>query len=307
VRTPSFTLKQLNYFVTAARLGKIATAAIELNISQSAITTAILDLENQLGAELLDRHPGGVTLTYRGQMFMAHAENILGAANDAQRAPFRADATAEGVVRVHATYVVCGYFLLPVIAKVRRLYPKIEIVLNEAPRQECERALKSGEADIAVLLTSNLADSDGLESQRALRSRRQLWVGSGSALLQKTEVSLYEVRDLPYVFLQVDDGEKVTRSYWQKYGLEPNVQFRTASMEALREWIALGMGVTIVADIVFRPWSLDGRKIERIPIFEGVPSMDIGLAWRRGADLSPAAVVLKDFVMQASCQIAGVD
>lgn len=307
MKTPSFTLKQLNYFTTAARLGKISTAAIELGISQSAITTAILDLENLLDAELLERHPGGVTPTFRGQMFLTHAENILGAASDAQRSPFRAGGDVRGTLRISASYVVVGYFLLPILAKFRRVCPNIEISLTEMGRLECEKALINGETDLSVLLTSNLENSDIVRSSRLLRSRRQLWVSATSPLLKQKEVSLRDVEHLPYVFLQVDDGEKTTRSYWQNYGLTPNVQFRTASMEAMREWIALGMGVTVVADIVYRPWSLDGRKIERIPLVEGVPSMEIGLAWKHGVNLSPAAEAFRDFITQAAGRIEGLD
>lgn len=307
MKTPNFTLRQLNYFATAARLGKISTAAIELGISQSAITTAILDLENLLGAALLERHPGGVTPTYRGQMFLTHAENILGAAGDAQRAPFRSGADVRGTLRLSASNVVVGYFLMPILAKFCRLCPNVEVSLTEMLRPDCERALIDGASDLAVLLTSNLENAEALESARLLRSRRQLWVSAENPLLAQKEVSLRDVEHLPYVFLQVDDGEKITRSYWQNYGLEPNVQFRTTSMEAMREWISLGMGVTVVADIVYRPWSLDGRKIERIPMVEGIPSMEIGLAWKRDAEMSAAANAFRDFITQAAGRIEGMD
>jgi len=307
VKTPNFTLRQLNYFATAARLGKISTAAAELGISQSAITTAILDLESLLGVTLLDRHPGGVTPTYRGQMFLAHADNILAAAHDAQRSPFRAGADVQGTLRLSASYVVAGYFLLPILAKFRSVCPNVQIDLSEMVRLDCEKALIDGRTDLSVLLTSNLENSGPIECARLLRSRRQLWVAANSPLLAQKEVSLRDIAQTPYVFLNVDDGEKVTRSYWQQHGLEPNVQFRTSSMEAMREWIALGMGVTVVADIVYRPWSLDGRKIERIPMVEGVPSMEIGVAWKRGAELSPAASAFLDFVTQAAGRVEGLE
>lgn len=307
MKSPSFTLKQLNYFATSAQLGKISSAAVELGISQSAITTAILDLEELLNTQLLERHPGGVTPTFRGQMFLVHAENILSAAADAQRAPFRAGADVRGTLRLSASYVVVGYFLMPIIAKFRRVCPNIEIELSEMERLDCENGLVNGDIDLAVLLTSNLENSKLLHSARLLRSRRQLWVSADSPLLDKKEVSLRDVEQVPYVFLGVDDGEKVTRSYWDSYGLAPNVRLRTTSMEAMREWIALGLGVTIVADIVYRPWSLDGRKIERIPVVEGVPSMEIGLAWKRDDELSPAATAFRDFITQAAGRIEGVD
>lgn len=307
MKSPRFTLKQLNYFATSAQLGKISSAAIELGISQSAITTAILDLERLFETELLERHPGGVTPTYRGQMFLVHAENILSAAADAQRAPFRAGSDVRGVLRLSASYVVVGYFLMPILAKFQRVCPNIEIELSESDRPTCEMGLIDGTIDLAVLLTSNLEHAESLQGARLLRSRRQLWVSDDSPLLDKKEVRLRDIEHIPYVFLDVEDGEKVTRSYWKSYGLTPNVRLHTTSMEAMREWIALGLGVTIVADIVYRPWSLDGRKIERIPVVEGIPSMEIGLAWKRGNELSPPASAFRDFITQAAGRIEGVD
>lgn len=57
-------------------------------------------------------------------------------------------------------------------------------------------------------------------------------------------------------------------------------------MEAVREMAALGLGVTILSDMVFRPWSLDGRRIRAVPLRNAIPP---GLIWRRGQALSPLA------------------
>jgi DNA-binding transcriptional LysR family regulator len=298
MKPPAFTLRQLTYFVTAAKFGKIANAALEVGISQSAITTAILDLERSLGAQLFDRHATGVTLTQRGHMFLQHAQNVLGAAEDAQRWPFRLDGSIGGAMTLAVTHVVSGYFLLPLYSKFRANYPNAEIRLIERTRAECEAAVRSGEADLAVLLTSNLEDRDALDCATLMRSARQLWVASNSPLLQQKDVSLLEVEPLPYVFLRIEEGERVIRSHWANYGTGPNVQFRTDAMEAMREWIALGLGVTIVADTVYRPWSLDGRRIERLPIREGMPPMEIGIAWARDRDLPAVATAFRTYLTQ---------
>src|SRR5580698_7290639 len=59
----ALTLRQLKYFVATAELGQISQAAIQLTISQSAVTTAIKDLEDSLGTQLFARMSSGVTLT----------------------------------------------------------------------------------------------------------------------------------------------------------------------------------------------------------------------------------------------------
>lgn len=296
MRTPNFTLRQLIYFCAAARYGKIANAAVEIGISQSAVTTAILELERTLGLPLLERHATGVTLTHRGHLFHQHALKVLEAADEAQRWPFQASLNLSGTLRLVATHVVVGYFLLPYLGKFIAAHPNVEVTLSEMTRAECEEALISGRADLGVILTSNLARPDALDIQPLARAQRKLWVAGNSPLLAEKAVSLSQLNGMPYVFLMVDEGERVMRELTRPYGFEPDVVLRTTSLEAMREWIGLGLGVTIVADTIYRPWSLEGLKIERLPLIEQFPPLEIGLTWRRDGELSEAARGFADFL-----------
>lgn len=60
--------------------------------------------------------------------------------------------------------------------------------------------------------------------------------------------------------------------------------------------VALGTGITILSDMVYRPWSLEGQHVEKRPVVDNVPSMDVGLAWRRDAEMSPATRVLYGYM-----------
>jgi DNA-binding transcriptional LysR family regulator len=307
MRPPIFTLRQLAYFVAAAKYGKIANAAAEIGISQSAVTTAILELERTLGMPLFDRHVSGVTLTHRGHLFHQHATKILEAAGEAQRWPFQASLNISGPLRLVATHVVIGYFLLPYLEKFRSAHPNVEVTLEELTRPECEDALISGRADMGIILTSNLSRPDALESRPLTQAQRRLWVSANSPLLAEKSVSFGHVKDLPYVFLMVDEGERVMRNFGRPYGFEPNVVLRTTSMEAMREWIGLGLGVTIVADTVYRPWSLEGHKIERITLAEPIPPLEIGLAWKRESELSEPMQGFAGFLRQTVQRSEGAD
>jgi DNA-binding transcriptional LysR family regulator len=59
--------------------------------------------------------------------------------------------------------------------------------------------------------------------------------------------------------------------------------------------VAMGMGITVLSDMVYRPWSLEGRRIETLVLENEIPSMDVGIAWRRRSDLSPAAKAFIDY------------
>ncbi len=305
--TPNFTLRQLNYFVAAAKYGKIANAAAEIGISQSAVTTAILELERTLGMPLLERHVSGVTLTHRGHLFHQHAVKILSAVAEAQRWPFQSSLNLSGSLRLVATHAVIGYFLLPYLEKFRSAHPNVKITLSELTRPECEEALISGQADLGVVLTSNLGRRDVLESLTLTRAQRRLWVSGNSPLLAQKAVSISQLNDMPYVFLLIDEGERVMREFARPFGFEPNVVLRTTSMEALREWIGFGLGITIVADTVYRPWSLEGLKIERLPLIEPIPPLEIGLAWLREGALSEVSQGFSTFLQQTVRRSEGGD
>lgn len=298
MKTPIFTLRQLTYFVAAAKYGKIANAASEIGISQSAVTTAILELERTLGMPLFERHVSGVTLTHRGHLFHQHAMKIMDAVDEAQRWPFQASLNISGRLRLVATHVVIGYFLLPYLERFRSAHPNLDISLTEMTRPECEDALIGGHADIGIVLTSNLSQHDLLESRELTRAQRRLWVSANSPLLAEKAVSLSRIRDLPYVFLMIDEGERVMRNFGRPFGFEPNVVLRTTSMEAMREWIGLGLGVTIVADTVYRPWSLEGHKIGRVALADPIPPLEIGMAWKREGEMSEAMQAFASFLRQ---------
>ena len=289
-------LRQVSYFIAAAETGQISQAAVDLNVSQSAVTAAIKGLERTLETRLFDRHARGVTLTYEGHQFLQHARNITAAVNQAIRAPHGARTNAAGQVRCGVTYTVAGYFLPPHLARFGRTFPGISVELHEASRVEIEEALLSGELDIATILVSNLENRDGLDSEVLIRSRRRLWLPTDHPLLKANSVSLADVAEEPYVTLTVDEARQTAMRYWEQTPYRPREIFRTSSVEAVRSMVATGMGVTILSDMVYRPWSLEGQRIETRTLTDPVPSMDVGLTWKHGARLTVAAQALYEYL-----------
>ena len=186
----SLTLKQLRYFIAAAETGQISHAAMEMNISQSAITTAIQGLEAQLGVRLLDRSPHGVTPTIEGARFLHQARNITAAVEDAERLPLSEGRQVTGKLRLGTTYTVAGYFMSRHYARFRRAYPDIQIEMIEMPRLAVEEGLATGTLDLAVMLVSNLANTAGIEQETLLRSRRRLWLPTDHPLLSEQRITL---------------------------------------------------------------------------------------------------------------------
>jgi DNA-binding transcriptional LysR family regulator len=301
----SLSLRQIRYFVAAADAGQISKAAMGLNVSQSAVTAAVKGLESQLNARLFDRHAVGVRLTYEGHQFLQRARNVLAAVNEAARITAENRDAIEGSLRVATTYTVAGYFLPPHLARFQRNFPRIALELFEQPRPEIEAGLLSGRFDLAMVLTSNIADRGAIAWQTLLRSRRRLWLPSDHPLLERAAVSMADVAAEPYVMLTVDEAEQTAGSYWQATPWRPRVIFRTSSVEAVRSMVSNGTGVTVLSDMVYRPWSLEGERIEAVTLSDPVPSMDVGIAWARERQLGTTATAMLEHFRQSFGEAPG--
>lgn len=292
----SFTIRQIKYFVATAELGQVSQAAMQLNISQSAVTTAIKDLETAIGSRLFARTPSGMELTDTGRRFLNHAYTILSAVDEALKVP-GLPGTMTGSLSVAATFTVIGYFLPYHLQRLQQLYPQVTFNLHEFDREEIEQGLLDNRFDIAVVLTTNLTNPE-LASLTCFSSERRLWVASRHPLLALPQVTLADVAREPYVMLTVDEAADTALRYWRKAGLHPDVRLRTSSVEAVRSMVGNGAGVAILSDMIYRPWSLEGRRIETINLCDPVPSMDVGLAWNRHAELSPPMKAFRDYFRQ---------
>ncbi len=288
-------LKQVRYFIATADSGQVSQAAIEVNVSQSAITAAIKQLESDLQVTLFTRHNSGVSLTAEGTRFLQHARNIMSVVKAAEHAPLTEEKTMSGSVRLGVTYTVAGYFLPRHYARFKRSFPRIRVEIHELSRNAIEDGLKNGSLDLAVMLVSNIQDRNLLAHETLLRSRRRLWLPVAHPLLQVDTISLEDVAPLPYIMLTVDEASKTAQRYWKPTGQRPNIAFSTSSVEAVRSMVADGIGVTILSDMVYRPWSLDGQRIELKSIAANIPTMDVGLAWNRKKPQSDATKTLHEF------------
>jgi DNA-binding transcriptional LysR family regulator len=293
------TLRQFRYFVAAAQSGQFSMAAAVEHVSQSAITNAVLALESALGLRLFVRLPQGVELTPDGQDFLTHARRVLDSVRDAlHKPPFRAH-SLRGTVRIAASYTLLGYFLPDLLARFRSTYPEIELDLRDLNRPAIEAAVLARDVDLGVVLLSNVERRTRFGHHVLMRSRRQLWAAPTHPLMRMGTPTLRDVARYPYIQLTEDEGEQSTLRYWKRRRIAPDVAFRTSSMEAVRGLVAHGFGVTILSDMVFRPWSLEGRRINACALHDAIPQMEAGMLWHPTAPLSDPARALQQFLIHA--------
>mgnify|MGYP002624149308 CR=1 FL=1 len=290
----AFSLRQVRYFIAVAENGSVTGAAQQLSVSQSTVTEAIKGLEDDLGFKLIERQARGVALSYKGQQFLRHAHRILAEVSDAHRALHSQEAPLAGNLQIGVTTLVAGYCLSDLLARYRRVFPAVQVSVVEDTRDYLEHLLLNGEIDVAVIIVSNLQDNVALETVALQTSHYHLWLQSGHRLLRSSPVSLDAVAEEALIVLTVDEVEEVTGRYWRRAGVRPKVAFRTRSVEAVRSLVATGAGVAVLPDLAYRPWSLEGDRIEAREIEEPLPDLTVGVAWRKGSPLPTAAETFID-------------
>ena len=285
----AFTLRQLQFFVAAAEAGSVSGAARALSISQSSVTEAIRGLEDDLGVSLFDRQARGILLTHKGSAFLRHARQILADVANA-RTTFQVEAeTAKGRLSLGVTSLVAGYVLSDILQRYRRAFPQVELNVIEDSGDYLQHLLIGGELDVAVLLTSSVHDRMALNVETLLVSPYRLWLPLGHPLAQQESIALEELAGTPMIQLMVDEIEESTRRLTAALPVKPQIAFRTRSVEAVRSLVATGAGLAILPSLVYRPWSLEGDRIEIRDVSGDLPSVQVGLAWRKGAPLSGSA------------------
>jgi DNA-binding transcriptional LysR family regulator len=297
----AFTLRQLQFFIAAAEAGSVTGAARALSISQSSVTEAIRALEDDLGVPLFDRQARGLEITHKGSAFLRHARQILADVATA-RAAFRDETeTTRGRLSLGVTSLVAGYVLSDILSRFRRAHPHVDLNVTEDNGDYLQHLLIGGELDVAVLLTSSVKDRMALHVETLVVSPYRLWLPLGHPLAQQEAIALEDMAGQPLIQLMVDEIEESTRRLTAALPVKPQVAFRTRSVEAVRSLVATGAGLAILPSLVYRPWSLEGDRIEIRDVSGDLPSVQVGLAWRRGAPLSPPA---HNFVRSAQGAIA---
>ncbi|WP_337266031.1 LysR substrate-binding domain-containing protein [Oryzifoliimicrobium ureilyticus] len=296
----AFTLRQLQYFVAVAEQGTVSGAAHAMSISQSSITEAIKDLEQDLGVGLFERHPRGLAITQQGHQFLRHATKILAGVSEARRVfDYPADQSAGGNLQLGVTSLVAGYVLSDLLARYRRAFPAVEVGTIEDDGNYLEHLLIGGELDVAVMLLNNLRDRQALQSETLEISPFSLWLPAGHDLSSRDSIAMEDIVGLPLIMLTTDEIEEATRRLLDAFGARPRVAFRTRSVEAVRSLVATGAGVAILPDMIYRPWSLEGDRIEARDVSASLPAIQVGLVWRRGLKLSEP---LRNFLALAQTQ-----
>ena len=174
----NFTFRQIRYFVAVADSFSVSRAAAELHISQSAVTSAIRELETELGAALFERNPRGVSLTTQGHQFLLHARRILSAMTEASQSLKAVAQQDQGRLTIGVTTLVAGYYLSEALGRFRRAFPAVQIEVKEDEQPYLEHQIVNGEVDVGILMTNRTIRQEAFDTELLTRSQLRVWLAA---------------------------------------------------------------------------------------------------------------------------------
>ncbi len=290
-------LKALKCFMAVAQTGSLTRAGIELGISEPAVSQRVKGLERYLGTKLYEARGGRVRLTAAGEQLLvagvglfdqlAELENTLGEVGPAGRVTIAAEDAPQ-------------LYLLPdVVRQCTRDFPRVQLRLLSRPPDQIVELVRENEADLGIIAERPLPA--GLIFHAWKTFNAYVLIPLGHPLVRRGIPRLDEllneatVARYPLVLAESQDTRGRIEQALRRQGLPLNVAFEVGTIEAVKRYVAMGLGIGVVAGICLT--EDDSERLVSIPVPSGLGGMTTyGVVLREGKHITRALGALLPMV-----------
>lgn len=261
-------LRHLRYFLAVAEELHFARAAERLHIEQSPLSRTIKELEDQLGARLLNRDRRGTHLTQAGEVFLQDVRRVFTALEHAKENAQAAAAGHCGLLRIALSDAAAQPRLASLLALSREEDPAVEIRLSEVSLAEQLRGLRNDTFDAGLARSADVGED--IEAQPLWHEPIFLAVPSRHPLLAHPQIPLDDLLRYPLIMCHPGACEGYSQQIERVLrtgDAEPNIVERSTSLEMTLTLVAAGYGAAFVTekafetcrhpDVVVRPLASD--------------------------------------------------
>ena len=293
-------LHQLRYFVTVIGEGTFTRAAERLYITQPSLSEQIRKLETEVGCPLFERLGRRLALTDAGEALRPHAERVLFEVEQARMRIQEVRGLRRGRLSIGVLPSPAARLLPTFLADFQRQHPGVEVFLREENvSADFEEMVHEGTLDLAIIrLPPRRAD---LEVEVLVREPMVLVVPPDHRLRERRSIALAELRDEPFVTMKAGYGlRELLEICCRRAGFRPRIVFETGQLGSVVGLVMAGMGITVV------PQMAAGTEGPQIRVRDGMAYRDLGVIWRQGQPLAPAASAFLD-MLRRSVDVEGRD
>jgi LysR family transcriptional regulator, hydrogen peroxide-inducible genes activator len=281
----------LEQMVVLARTQNFTQAAVELNLSQSALSRGIQKLEEQIGQPLFERRPREVVLTDHGALLLERAKEILKLVEDTFT-----ELTEEGRrgrIRLGAIPTIAPFFLPSLLNSFAKKHPEISVMVQEDTTEALLKRCSHGEIDLAIVALP--INAKFIEVEPLFDEELLLVVPVGHPLAKAKPITIQAVTSYPFVMLNEAHclSENIS-SFCRRQSVQPVTVERTSQLATVQELVSLDHGVSIVPEMARR---IDHSERRVYRSFSGNrPVRTVAMMWNSYRFQSKAVKALKEHV-----------
>jgi DNA-binding transcriptional LysR family regulator len=278
--------RQLRAFITLARRGSFTLAARDLHLSQSAVSHSMKALETDLGCRLFDRMSKKVLLTQAGEQLLQHADKIILEMSAARESLQQLGKWGHSRLRVGASTTACQYILPEVLSEFKKSYPQAMIIVEPGDTREALELLRGNQVDLAIALEPKRDDDFDFTP---LFSDEMVFVMAPSHPWARAgRVERDEIPRQQYVlYAKSSFTFSLVADYFHAEDMVLNIVMELGSMEAIKELVKLGLGVSILAPWIARK-EIESGELVTLPLGKRKLKRTWGLLHWRGRRLTMA-------------------
>ncbi|BDU77768.1 LysR family transcriptional regulator [Mesoterricola sediminis] len=278
-------IRALKLFVEVVRHGGFSRAVPAAHATQSTLSKAVKQLEDEVGLPLLERLPQGVRLTSAGAVLHRRALAILAQVEDAGAEIDEVKGLRRGTLRLGVPLVGADTLFAKPLAEYRQRHPGIEIQLTEQGSKDLERKVLDGELELAASL---LPAPEAFAWQEILREPIDLLVPAEDPLAGKARATFRDLADHPIIlYPQGFALNPRILDAFRENRIQPRIAAQTSQTGLIIGLVAARLGVAFLPRMLAMR-SPDPRT-RRLPIDGPALFWHMALIWRREAYLSPEA------------------
>lgn len=289
-------LRQLRYLVVLADRLNFTRAAEDCFVTQSTLSAGIKELEDTLGARLVERDRQNVLMTATGAEVVTRARALLAHAEDLAEYAAGAGKPMAGLLRLGAIPTIAPFLLPAILPPARKTYPELKLALREDRTASLLAGLQAGQLDCALIA---LPYDTGELAVREL-FRDELWlVGPGDDPTMKLEavrIGAAAARRL----LLLEEGHCLREHTLAACRREPQSEegLEATSLLTLVQMVESGLGIALVPQMAVNAGLLRGTRLASRGLAEPHPTRTVAIASRRTSARQREIDAIADLIIE---------
>jgi len=292
----SIPINQIVVFTTVARTGSFAEAAIQLHLSQPALSVAMKNLEQSLGGKLLARTTRSVTLTPEGKAFYPVARRLLSEWEQSMQDVRNHFALGRGKLDIAAMPTYTTNFLPKILAEFHSQYPNIHITVHDVIAENVVQMVREERSELGITFAPE--DAPDLHFQPLYQDRFVAILPFKHPLLEKQTLKWIDLLAYPHLSLQRPAGtRKLIDQALQEKGLLLTPAFESHQLVSIGRMVNEGLGLSVVPSTSRAQMEEMGLQCRAISA--PVITHQVGIVTRPKQALSAAALAMQQLIRAA--------